>query len=131
MFRYHLFYNCPSQIVIYGAIYNTDHELGPVCLLHQANEKQLPCITVCPVPGFKKKGFHFDHRSFDDNAFNLGDFFVDGAVARLNNASEFRLKNIRTMFHGNCFTICSLRKWPKKWGPVLRMKTRCRIAISI
>ena len=97
------------------------------CLLHQENEKLLPCITVCPVPGFKKKGFYFDEGSFDENAFNLSDIFVDRAVAKLNNVSEFRLVNIRTMFHGNCFTICSLRKWGKKWGPVLTLKTRCRV----
>lgn len=44
-----------------------------------------PFITVCPLPGFRKKGYFFKRSEFYSNSFNLDEVFDPEAVTALKN----------------------------------------------
>ena len=85
--------------------------------------KQLPCITLCPTPGFKVKGFFYQQNLVDQNSFSLEDMFAPKTVAQLRNSSTYSLKTTCSQLLGCCTTICPHSLFPPKNGPFFHLKT--------
>ena len=74
-------------------------------------EKQvLPCLIVRPIAAYKKHGFYFTDKDYDENTFQLEDIFHSETVKRLKNASEYFVETINTLVYGKCFRICYLEE---------------------
>ena len=89
----------------------------------KAEEKKLPCLTVCPAPGFKVKGFFYQQNLVDQNSFSLEDMFSPKTVAQLRNSSTYSLKTTCSQLLGCCTTICPHSLFPPKNGPFFHLKT--------
>ena len=48
-------------------------------------QHSLPYLTICPMPGFRQKGFYYTRESFKNNTFNLEDIFDDKTTKHLKN----------------------------------------------
>jgi hypothetical protein len=86
---------------------------------HASKVKKLPCITVCAVAGFRKRGFYYLNQDYVDNTFEIQDFFSSSTLQALNNASMYSVKDVRSMYFGRCYKICHvdgmLTSGYKKW----------------
>jgi len=60
------------------------------------------------MPGFKKRGFHFTTKGFNENAFKIEDVFHDKTIEKLKNQNNYLIREISSMFTGRCFTVCYL-----------------------
>ena len=89
----------------------------------KAEEKKLPCLTVCPAPGFKVKGFFYQENSSLENSFSFEDVFAEKTILDLKNDSLFSISRPCSQYLGCCFTICHLIPYGAKNGPVLFLKT--------
>jgi hypothetical protein len=96
----------------------------------QPGKKQLPCLTVCPMAGFKQPGFFFDENSFTENCFKLEEIFCPETISHVQNKSIFLIKKTMTL-EGCCYTLCSLKKWRKMFGPYLNLKPGIDVKIYI
>ena len=85
--------------------------------------KKLPCITFCPVQGFKSKGHNFDLDSYVKSTFSLEDIFDEDTVEMLRNQSLFEVSETFTVLMGRCHTLCSKTEWQKKSGPKFMFNT--------
>ena len=69
--------------------------------------KPLPCITFCPLQGFKTKGFFYTNQSYLENSFSPEELFHLDSLQIFQNKSKFVFKEVRTILNGRCYTLCS------------------------
>ncbi len=76
---------------------------------HPNKTKAFPCITLCPLSGFRKREFHFTSKTYKQNTFELADIFDNETCTEVqSNKSAYSFKELRTYYFGRCYTICSL-----------------------
>ena len=56
--------------------------------------KLFPYFTLCPLPLFKKRGFYFTQKDYQENTFNLSDMFDQVTWLELNNSTMYFLKEV-------------------------------------
>jgi hypothetical protein len=88
-------------------------------------------LTFCPMPGYKKNGFYFNEKSYNENIFQLEDIFGPDTVMDLKNTSNFLLKETQTLYLGLCFTLCSYGEFAKKNGHTVHLKTDFDVKIFV
>jgi hypothetical protein len=76
--------------------------------------KTLPCMTLCPMPAFKKKGFFYSEKLMRENSYTLEDVFSKETVTAFNDISKFTIKNTSSQLLGHCFTLCYRTPFPPK-----------------
>ena len=81
--------------------------IGVIVEESDKDEKDLPCLTLCPWKAFRNRGFHFKSEDFYKNVFNQSEIFF-----YLNN-SLYTVEEINNIFLGRCFMVC-FRKPIKK-----------------
>ena len=69
--------------------------------------KELPCFTVCPWRGFKKKGFHFENKDFINSTFEQNELI---RIIPILNSDCFDVIAIQSIILGRCYTICCSKK---------------------
>ena len=74
--------------------------------------KKLPCITVCALSGFRQRGFYYSNQDYIKNTFELEDFFGNKTLNEIRNSSLYRFQEVRSMFFGRCYKICSVVEMP-------------------
>ncbi len=77
---------------------------------HVSKEKKLPCITVCAMSGFRKRGFYYLNQDYIENTYDLGDFFLTKTLLEIQNSSKYSLAEVRSMFFGRCYKICDVEE---------------------
>ena len=60
----------------------------------KAEEKKLPCLTVCPAPGFKVKGFFYQENSSLENSFSFEDVFAEKTILDLKMIHFFQYQGL-------------------------------------
>ena len=68
-------------------------------------EKLMPPVTLCPLPGFRKRGFYFDKKTLDENTFTWEDVFSASALKSLRNKQSYKITEISNYYIGKCFMI--------------------------
>ena len=58
--------------------------------------------------GFKKRGFHFSTKGFNENTFRIEDIFHNKTIDKLKISTDYLVKEVWSIFSGKCFTICYL-----------------------
>jgi hypothetical protein len=71
-------------------------------------EKLFPCFTIRSLSPFKKRGFFYNLQEFHRNTFDLYDIFENSTILKLNNISQFIVKEIHSILHGKCYSLCPL-----------------------
>ena len=79
---------------------------------HSSKVKQLPCVTVCALSGFRKRGFYYSTQDYTQNTFELEDFFTEKTLNEIRNNSLYKYKEVRTLFFGRCYKICDVDELP-------------------
>ena len=79
-------------------------------LYQQSDEikKLFPCFTLRYLAPFKKRGFHYELDQFQANTFSLNDLFENDTISQLKNKSLFEIKEINSILHGKCYSLCPL-----------------------
>jgi len=73
--------------------------------------KTLPCITLCPTPGFRDLyNFTVDIESYLDDTFGIGDIFQHEMLEQLNDTKKWISKEIFTTLMGRCSMTCLQRE---------------------
>ena len=72
--------------------------------------KALPCFTVCPWRGFKKKGFHFENKDFINSTFEQNELIEIFPVLNSDCVDVIAMQSI---ILGRCYTICCSKKVTK------------------
>lgn len=73
--------------------------------------KTLPCITLCPAPGFRDLyNVTVDLESYLDDTFGIKDIFQPEMLDRLNNTQNWISKEILTTLMGRCSMTCLQEK---------------------
>ena len=87
-------------------------EYTPLTLIRYQKQpgdwKLLPCMTLCPVSGYKTKGVYASPKSFLENTCNLNDIFEAESKRKIKNESLYFCREVKTIFQGRCFTVCDL-----------------------
>ena len=86
-------------------------------------KKYLPCLTICPAPGFKVKGFFHGETAMLENSFSWEDVFAEKTIHKLRNNTVYSTTRPCSQFLGCCFTLCNLILYSAKTGPILYFKT--------
>ena len=97
----------------------------------KADEKQLPCFTLCPVSGFKKKGFFFRVSDLRKNSLELENILSPVTQFDLKNSANFTISEKLSQLSGRCYTICNLNKWRQKDGPFFFFKYNSDVKIFV
>ena len=71
-------------------------------------KKYLPCLTICPAPGFKVKGFFHGETAMLENSFSWEDVFAEKTIHKLKNNTVYSTTRPCSQFLGCCFTLCNL-----------------------
>ena len=79
----------------------------------QVTSKKFPCLTFCPWPAFRKRGFYYNDKMLKENTFDLEDVFQNTTVVELNNKTLYDVKELKNYMTGRCFIVCPLRKYSK------------------
>ena len=90
-----------------------------------------PCITFCPLPGFKSKGFFFTNRSYFDNTHDMKDLFADNTLKEFENTSVYHVKEMKTHYSGRCFTVCIVEKMGREDSKILNLKKNLNIRLYL
>ena len=77
---------------------------------NDVQDKELPCVTICPWPAFRSRNFSFTSETFLKQTFNLEDIIRISAMTQLNNASLFYTEEIRSVNLGRCYLIRYLKR---------------------
>ena len=84
--------------------------MGTNFYVGNSEEMRLPCLTACPFEAFKKRGFHYNEANFLKWTFEFDEIFIiDGAFNDLINKSMIQIEEVRSVFLGRCYMICSLK----------------------
>jgi hypothetical protein len=83
------------------------------------------------MPGSKRSGFFIDEKTYNENSYKLEELFSPRTAARLQNQAIFQTKETDSLFLGRCYTICSLKNWSKKFGPVLGVKPEVDVKVFV
>ena len=81
--------------------------------------KTLPCMTICPMPGFKKKGFFYSEKLLKENSFSLEEIFSPNTSSLFKNSSTFSIKYTTSQQLGQCITVCYMIPFPPKLSPLI------------
>ena len=73
------------------------------------DDKLLPCFTIYPNQAFKKKGFFWNSKSYNENTYKLDELLDDDSLKAIGNTYEYWLAEEDTVFYGKMFTICFLK----------------------
>ena len=74
------------------------------------------------MSGYKNPGNFFGKKSYNENAYQLEELFSPNTVSILKNSSLVQLIETKSIYIGRCFTICTIIKFGKKFGPTLELK---------
>jgi len=66
---------------------------------------QLPCLTACPMKGFKKSGFFFTETDFLSNSYSANDL-LNLNLSTFEFGNQLEIFEVRNHHLGRCFTIC-------------------------
>ena len=67
----------------------------------------LPCITLCPLPGFRNLyDFAVDIASYLNDTFGKEDIFQQEMLERLNDSTKWISQEIFTTIMGRCWMTC-------------------------
>lgn len=70
----------------------------------------IPALTFCIQPAFKKKESTYSEEDFLANTYSLEDIFDANALeTMLSNGSHYKVSVIRSYMYGRCFTVQNLR----------------------
>jgi hypothetical protein len=68
--------------------------------------RYLPPLTICPLPAYKEKGFHFRNQTFMNYTFTKEEVFSPFTLDKLKKDKPFfAIKEIQSLMLGRCFTI--------------------------
>jgi len=75
------------------------------------DKKFPPCITVCPLDAFRKRGFFFKQAEFYQQTFNREEIFINGKIFGISENSILdesvnSIQEIQSVFLGRCYTVC-------------------------
>jgi len=70
-----------------------------------------PCITICPIDAFRKRGFFYRKDEFQKQTFKKEEIFhtrdySEASEAIVFNESIFSIEEIQSVFLGRCFVVC-------------------------
>ena len=68
---------CLLMSDIYFKYSNKLTSVGVIIEEYEQDEKDLPCLTLCPWKVFKKRGFHFKFDDFYQNVFEKAEIFAE------------------------------------------------------
>ena len=90
--------------------------VGVVINEYEQDEKELPCLTLCPWTVFRKPGFHFKLEDFQQNVFNESEIFSDQTKIPYADKSLYVIEVVHNIFLGQCFMV-SFHEPAKKMLP--------------
>ena len=94
--------------------FNTEMTTMGVRFEDQKEEtKFLPCLTFCPLNGFKSRKLNYKNASFTEETFSQEEIFSDVNLTYFHNRSLFCIEEIKGVFIGRCYMVCYLRKRPE------------------
>ena len=94
-------------------------------------KKLLPCLTICPVQGFKVKGFFHGETAMLENSFSWEDVFAEKTIHKVRNNTLYSTTRPCSQFLGCCFTLCNLILYEAKLGPILLFKTNVDLKVFV
>ena len=91
--------------------FNTEMTTMGVRFEDQKEEhKFLPCLTFCPLNGFKSRQFNYENETFTKETFSEEEIFSDVNLTSFRNRSLFYIEEIKGVFIGRCYMVCYLRE---------------------
>ena len=94
--------------------FNTEMTTMGVRFEDQKEEhKFLPCLTFCPLNGFKSRQFNYENETFTKETFSEEEIFSDVNLTSFRNRSLFYIEEIKGVFIGRCYMVCYLRQRPE------------------
>jgi len=93
--------------------------------------KLLPCMTFCPVSGYKTRGVYRTLNSYLENTYNLNDIFEAESLRTIKNDSLYYWRDVKTIFQGRCFTVCDLVKRGAKKEVIINLSFKQDIKLFI
>ena len=97
---------CLLMSDIYVKYSNKLTSVGVIIEEYEQDEKDLPCLTLCPWKVFKKRGFHFKFDEFYKNVFEKTEIFAEQPGKPFVNTSLYTIEEIHNAFIGRCFMVC-------------------------
>ena len=97
---------CLLMSDIYVKYSNKLTSVGVIIEEYEQDEKDLPCLTLCPWKVFKKRGFHFKFDDFNQNVFEKAEIFAEQPGEFFFNTSFYTIEEIHNAFIGRCFMVC-------------------------
>jgi hypothetical protein len=86
-------------------------ELTTTAILYEQShqvKKLFPCFTLRYLAPYKKRGFYYDFGQFKASTFSLNDIFEDESLSLVKNSSLFEIREINSLLHGKCYSLCPL-----------------------
>ena len=93
--------------------------------------KELPCLTLCPENGLKKKGSFYSQKEIDENSYNLTEIFDPRTWEEDKGFFENSITFQDNLLLGRCFTICNTLEWDKRNGPSVYLKRDIDVKVFI
>ena len=56
-----------------------------LCIFSDPDGLMIPYLTICPLPGFRKRGFFYSNADFRTQTFDLDEVFGKDTVKQLRN----------------------------------------------
>ena len=91
---------CLLMVDIFDKFSKKMTNIGVIVEESDKDEKDLPCLTLCPWKAFRNRGFHFKSEDFYKNVFNQSEIFFNL------NDSLYTVEEIHNIFLGRCFMVC-------------------------
>ena len=99
---------------------------------YEKNPKKPPCISFCPIDGFKSDGFYFyDDETFINATYSMDEIFEDQTIEMFRNKSMFRTVETNTLLMGRCFTICYMGTLARRKSVQLTLKANLDLKVFI
>jgi len=70
--------------------------------------KVYPCVTLCPMQGFKDTSFSYTMDRYLTNTFRAEEIFASETLNQLYNTTAYFFKEIYSLKYGRCYTVCVL-----------------------
>ena len=102
------------QEFVYESWYFLLYSIGTRFLGEDQQEKNLPCLTICPWNAFKHRGFFYKSGEFIEETFECKDIFLHESFCDHKNQTLFDVEEIKSIFLGRCYMTCLRQPVQKK-----------------
>jgi len=95
----------------YEKFSNKMTSVGVRMLAIETEKKIPPCVTVCPLEGFKTRGFFYKEKEFLMQTYEIDDILLKGEkydflMQSIYNNTYHSIQEVQSVFLGRCYTIC-------------------------